>query len=149
MARLNMVQINVTHELPELVNHLQQLEQKLDGDLTPLMESIGSLLENSTRQRFEDKQSPNGISWASLMPSTLKKKRNKNSKDSAILVESGQLSDSFSFDANHQRVIVGTDKFYGKFHQFGTKKMVARSFLGLSQDDKDGINELIASFLGN
>jgi phage gpG-like protein len=30
---------------------------------------------------------------------------------------------------------VGTNVFYGKFHQYGTRKMVARPFLGMNATD--------------
>lgn len=143
------MQINVTDQIPALNEHLTALQQRLNGDLTPLMQAIGSLLEGSTRQRFADKVSPNGVAWAVLMPSTVKAKNGRSN----ILVDSGDLIRSITFHASNDSVVIGTDRPYGKYHQTGTKKadgstkMVARPWLGLSQQDQFDINDLIMDFL--
>lgn len=143
------MQIDVTHDIPALNEHLTALQQRLNGDLTPLMQAIGSVLEGSTRQRFADKQSPNGVAWAVLMPSTVKAKNGRSN----ILVDSGDLIRSITFHASNDSVVVGTDRPYGKYHQTGTKKangttkMVARPWLGLSQQDQFDINDLIVGYL--
>lgn len=143
------MQIDVTHDIPALNEHLATLQQRLNGNLTPLMQAIGSVLEGSTRQRFADKQSPNGVAWAVLMPSTVKAKNGRSN----ILVDSGDLIRSITFHATSDSVVVGTDRPYGKYHQTGTKKaddstkMVARPWLGLSQQDQFDINDLIVGYL--
>ena len=143
------MQIDVTHDIPALNEHLTDLRQRLNGDLTPLMQAIGSVLEGSTRGRFADKQSPNGVAWAVLMPSTVKAKNGRSN----ILVDSGDLIRSITFHASSDSVLIGTDRPYGKYHQTGTKKadgstkMVARPWLGLSQQDQFDINDLIVGYL--
>ena len=143
------MQIDVTHDIPALNEHLATLQQRLNGNLTPLMQAIGSVLEGSTRQRFADKQSPNGVAWAVLMPATVKAKNGRSN----ILVDSGDLIRSITFHATRDSVMVGTDRPYGKYHQTGTKKadgstkMVARPWLGLSQQDQFDINDLIVDYL--
>lgn len=143
------MQIEVTSQIPELNEHLATLQQRLNGNLTPLMQAIGSVLEGSTRQRFADKQSPNGVAWAVLMPATVKAKNGRSN----ILVDSGDLIRSITFHATSDSVMVGTDRPYGKYHQTGTKKadgstkMVARPWLGLSQQDQFDINDLIVGYL--
>ena len=143
------MQIDITHDIPALNEHLTALQQRLNGDLTPLMQAIGSVLEGSTRGRFADKQSPNGVAWAVLMPSTIKAKNGRSN----ILVDSGDLIRSITFHASSDSVLIGTDRPYGKYHQTGTKKadgstkMVARPWLGLSQQDQFDINDLIVGYL--
>lgn len=143
------MQIDVTHDIPALNEHLATLQQRLNGNLTPLMQAIGSVLEGSTRQRFADKQSPNGVAWAVLMPATVKAKNGRSN----ILVDSGDLIRSITFHASSDSVLIGTDRPYGKYHQTGTKKadgstkMVARPWLGLSQQDQFDINDLIVGYL--
>ena len=143
------MQIDVTHTIPALSEHLTDLQQRLNGDLTPLMQAIGSVLEGSTRGRFADKQSPNGVAWAVLMPSTIKAKNGRSN----ILVDSGDLIRSITFHASSDSVAIGTDRPYGKYHQTGTKKangetkMVSRPWLGLSQQDQFDINDLILDYL--
>lgn len=136
------MQIHVTHHFPALVNHLTDLQQRLNDDLTPLMEKIGKALEDNTRERFATKKSPDGVSWENLMPSTQAKKGNNN-----ILVHSGDLASSILHKASSHKVVVGTPEEYGIFHQLGAVHMVARPFLGISSDDEQTINELIYDYL--
>lgn len=137
------MQIEINHDLSELNQHLTALYQRLNGDLTPLMKAIGAILENSTRERFSTKKSPDGVAWENLLPDTVKAKGNNN-----ILVDKGDLMKSITHHANADSVVVGSDRHYAKYHQSGgVNNLVARPFLGLSIDDKSTINELIESFI--
>lgn len=148
--------IDATHEFPALQENLNTLKERLNGDLTPLMQAIGVVLEGSTRQRFADKKSPTGVTWASLAPATIKRKKNKSvSKDGVTvigtLVERGDLFKSITSHANKDSVSVGTDRKYGIWHQIGiaseTKDMPARPFLGISGADKDEVYNIINDYL--
>ena len=142
------MQLVVSDQLPQLAANLHALENKLGGDLTPLMDKIGALLENSTRERFETKRDPEGISWEQLKPATVARKRNKNgSIRGGILSDSGELRKSIGHIPNTQSVAVGTDRQYGQYHQTGTVHLPARRFLGLSMEDQNGINDIIRQFL--
>lgn len=152
------MQINVTSQIPVLTEHLTELRQRLNGDLTPLMQAIGGILETSTRQRFEDEISPNGVAWAILMPATVKAKNGftgilKGSPNQGSNSMEGGLMHSIRWEVSSDSLILGTDKPYGKYHQTGTQKangetkMVARPFLGLSNQDKSDIGDLINDFL--
>lgn len=137
------MQIEINHDLPELNQHLTALYQRLNGDLTPLMKAIGAILENSTRERFSTKQSPDGIAWENLLPDTVKAKGN-----SEILVDKGDLMKSITHHANADSIVVGSDRHYAKYHQSGdVNNLVARPFLGLSVDDKSTINDLIEAYV--
>ena len=142
------MQTTVNDQLSELNEHLTALYQRLNGDLTPLMRGIGTLLEGSTRDRFRTKRDPDGVAWANLAPGTIKSKNARG----GILVDYGDLMRSITYHASSQAVAVGTDRPYGKYHQTGTKvdgtqRIVARPFLGLSTDDKAEIRELINDFM--
>lgn len=147
-----MVQIIIdadSDDLPLLRDSIETLREKL-GDLTPLMDAIGGLLESGTRQRFTDKKAPDGTAWANLMPNSERAKRNtkrKTEKGGGILVFSGNLKQSITHHADPYSVTVGTPELYGVYHQFGTDDMSARPFLGLSDDDKSDIYELINEHL--
>lgn len=137
------LEIDVTHDLPVLNQHLTALYQRLNGDLTPLMKAIGAILESSTRERFSTKKSPDGIAWENLLPDTVKAKGN-----SEILVDKGDLMKSITHHANADSVVVGSDRHYAKYHQSGgVNNLVARPFLGLSEDDKSTIGDLIEDFI--
>lgn len=138
------IQINPTDEFPLLVERLTELQERLNGDLTPLMEAIGVVLENNTRQRFADKKSPDGVSWQSLAPATVKRKKN----GTKILVESGDLFRSITNRATNGKVEVGVTKDYGIYHQIGiANRLDARPFIGISDDDKDEVNNVINDYL--
>lgn len=146
--------INPTHEFPILQENLEVLYGRLDGDLTPLMRAIGVVLEGSTRQRFADKKSPDGISWANLMPETIARKKNKSVTKQGVtavgtLVEHGDLFRSVTSHADKYSVSVGTNREYDIFHQLGTQTMDERPFLGISDDDEDEIYHVINDYLGN
>ncbi len=148
------MQLDVTNEIPDLNEQLRGVYSHLNGDLTPLMQDIGTLLLRSTSDRFETKEDPDGISWKQLAPSTLQTKTNINKKNRAnvgILVESGNLADSFSQKGAMQvfqdRVIIGSDEEYAPYHQVGTKHMPKRPFLGLSSDDKSEILNALNEFI--
>lgn len=133
-------------ELGVTAEQIVQLYQKLNGDLTPLMEDIGTILMRSSEERFTTKLSPDGEYWENLMPSTVARKGDDN-----ILVDSGRLSEII-YHAYQDRVEVGTPETYGVYHQFGAKKrngedMPARPFLGLSDDDKQDIYAMINDYL--
>lgn len=121
--------------------YIEELQRHL-GDLTPLMEDIGTYLEGSTRDRFATKTAPSGVKWANLLPQTQAKKGNNN-----ILVQSGNLMQSITYHATPNSMQIIADKPYGKFHQKGTKHMVARPFLGLSADDQQEIFAIINDYL--
>lgn len=138
---MTQITLTVAHDLPKTQASLNQLQQKL-GDLTPVLDTIGQQLEDSTVDRFATKIAPDGVSWANLMPSTIVQKGNHN-----ILVESGDLASSITHHANKSSVTVGTPERYGVYHQFGTADMPARPFLGISSNDEQTIYTLINDYL--
>lgn len=135
-------------ELGVTANQIAELHQKLNGDLTPLMQDIGVILARSSKERFASKQDPDGNYWASLLPSTTKRKvQAKDGGDSQnILVASGRLS-NIIYHLSQNEVAVGTPESYGVYHQFGTNHMVARPFLGISNQDEADIYKVINQYL--
>lgn len=134
-------------ELGITIQAINQLKVKLNGDLTPLMEAIGGELESGTRQRFAQKHAPDGSYWAKLKSSTIRQKINKKGDNAGILVESGRLEESIAYQADKHSVSVGVSETYGVYHQFGTVRMDARPFLGISADDERTILEMINDYL--
>lgn len=131
------------NEIADLHGRLAAIGRRL-GDTAPVMAAIGALLEGSTRQRFADEETPDGSSWAALLPGSQKsKERNKN----AILKEFGDLMRSITYHASAAAVVIGTDRHYGQYHQSGTAKMPARPFLGLSAEDRGGIDDILTQFM--
>lgn len=137
------MQIVIHHDLDQVSGRLHKLAGNL-GDLTEPMRAIGGVLESSTRRRIaETKTAPSGKKWDRLTPATLKAKKGKGS----ILVEHGNLLGSITHEAAKDSVIVGSVMGYAVHLQQGTRKMPARPFLGLSSQDYQDIDELLADWL--
>jgi phage virion morphogenesis protein len=161
--------------------HSEPILKALNGmlaaaeDLTPLLDAIGFLLEESTRQRFTDQVDPEGRPWAPLSPAY---RASKPKNQDLILVLNGYLVGSFRHQAGKDEVRVGTDVAYAAVHQFGASipphvirargagalfwpgaahpvkqvnfpgaEIPARPFLGVSADDERGILDLANEYL--
>ena len=117
--------------------------QRLRGRLlnpAPLMQQIGMMLSNSTTERIHTKKSPDGSVWQPLAHATIKRKGHDN-----ILVDKGDLLDSITFSASSWTArIFSTDQNQGKVrgHQFGSDRLPARAIFGLSQGDREDIENL-------
>jgi len=81
------------------------------SDLTPLMARIGTNLETSVSQRFENSEGPGGIAWP-----VSHRARDTGGK---TLVDSTRLRDSIVSEADAQAARIGTNVPYAHVHQFG------------------------------
>ncbi len=122
------------------------------GDLTEVMQDIGELLLNSTKQRFRESKAPDGSAWAANSPTTLARKKGTL----PLIGETGQLAQQFSVEATATSVEIGTNKVQAAMMQFGGTKakfphlwgdIPARPFLGLSAQDEQDILDTITEAL--
>lgn len=144
------MQVTITHEFNPVIAKLTAFYQRVNGDLTPVLNGIGVILENSTRKRFETKTDPDGEKWADWKESTKKQrasyankyatKKNK-AKDlmGELMIDTRNLLDSITHHATNHSVAVGTNQQYAVHHQFGTKHMPARPIFGISAEDEGDI----------
>lgn len=138
------MRIVVHHDLDPVAGRLKKLSAALEGDLTEVMRAIGGVVESSTTRRIaETKTAPDGKRWADLSPVTVKAKKGRVS----ILVDQGDLLKSITREAARNSVIVGSIMNYAVHLQEGTKHMPARPFLGLSAQDYQDIDDLLAGWL--
>ncbi len=130
------------------------------GDLAPLMRDIGEALLTSTRDRFEAEKGPDGAPWAPLSETTKKRKTRNIDR---ILTEHGYLGGNLAYRAGSGEVEIGSPDKRARTHQFGAAKgafgatkrgapvpwgdIPARPFLGLSDEDKDDIRDIVARYL--
>ena len=133
---------------------------RLDGllaDLTPVMQEIGEALVASTTDRFAAGVSPAGAPWAPKSPATLAKyARGQDRVDSRPLHgPSLTLSRTIFHQAGSRQVEVGSNRVYAAMMQFGGQKAAfphlwgnipARPFLGLSEEDRGAIIEIVAEW---
>jgi phage virion morphogenesis protein len=145
-------------------NYLEDLDQAA-ADLTPLMDNIGALVEQSTKDRIsETNVSPEGAPW----PKSLRAQEDGGK----TLFASGILAASITHNAGRQSVEIGSNLIYagvhqtgativpksadvltfqlpgGQFVQVGSVTIPARPYLGLSADDIDDITDLTERHFG-
>jgi phage virion morphogenesis protein len=131
-------------------------------DLKKPFQEIGASLVTSTKQRFQDKESPDGDAWQAVSPAyaLTKLKGSKQNRigprDPAdILVRSGHLRNFISYLAERFELAVGSNQPYAAIHQLGgTDDMAAgpagipaRPYLGVSDDDQEEIAQILLEHL--
>ncbi len=141
---------------------LDALRRKL-SDLTDLHHEIGMYAVQSTQQRFEDGQAPNGAYW---LPSE------RSAEDGGQpLNDQGHLRDSITYDADSAGLEWGSAMPYAAVHQEGVlimpkdpggylvfragdgfvrvKSVVipARPYLGLNNEDERAIQEIAKEYM--
>lgn len=123
-------------------------------DLTPAMKQVGEYMRFRTEENFRGEQTPEGIAWLPLKPSTVARKTKKKSSINKILQDTGDLRGSIAYQTTPRRVTIGTNTMVGGYslgaiHQFGAAKrnIPARPFLGASDSDIDEIVQIILDHL--
>ncbi len=144
-----MISIEVQNR--DVLDYLDRLSHRM-GDMKPVMDAIGQRLEEHISMRFENEADPNGLPWASWKPSTLNTYPDDGNR--RILDRYGDMLKGLGHQAGHDYALVGFDKSYAAYHEYGTKHMPRRGLLFsdpgsrlLSDDDEAAILELVSSFL--
>lgn len=137
---------------------------RLDVDLDPLgdiaemlaeldLEEVGqeaveessAVLLNRIRRRFLRQVDPEGIPWEPSKAAFFRSfgigrdgKKLKRGAGGGTLFDTGTLYNSIQlYSISPLEMAIGTDVFYGVFHNEGTKTLPKREFLGFSDEDID------------
>jgi len=124
------------------VHGLKEIEAKLKKIKDPkafksAIAVLGQVVTSQTVERFEEEVDPAGQKWKAL-----KKPR----EGGLTLNQTGQLK-RISYQLFDHGVKIGPTVEYGKFHQFGTKHMEARPFLGINEENYNEIEEVLTAQL--
>ncbi len=163
--------INASFGPATVLARLEEFARQIEG-MRPAYAAIGELLTESTKQRFTASAGPDGQRWAPNAPATILArltevsgaytKAGRLSKKGAAtvmgkrpLVDTGVLQDTIRWQADNNRVEVGTNRFAGEWdggaavHHFGSKdgSIPARPFLGVSDEDEAAILEILDEFI--
>lgn len=129
-----------------LVAGLTKLADRLD-DMTPVMREVGDAIREASMEAFDREAAPDGGKWAPLSPATVRRRRGGPAH--RILQDTGMLRQSVVKRLESDRtVIVGARAQYAPYHQFGTRRLPARPFLGVSQEARQEILDAIHDWLG-
>lgn len=121
-----------------------------DLQISDLLNSVGALAETQTRRRIqEEKRSSQGEDWPELAESTKARYSalGKSTDRSRLLQFEGELMDSIQFQVSGDAAYVGSNKEYARRHQFGGGGIPAREFLGISDRNKDELEQLVVDFI--
>jgi phage virion morphogenesis protein len=97
----------------------QALHQAVDlwSDTTRLMDELGGMLIDRSRDRFERQQGPDGTAWAALSEAT----RQRRGQDAQPLRDSGALYSGLHHEPHHGYVVLAGQEIYTAIHQLGGK----------------------------
>jgi phage virion morphogenesis protein len=155
---------------------LEQLRARA-ADLKPALADIGELLAESTKRRFGASTGPDGRRWAQNSQVTIlqylgrykgsyTKKGALSSKGAArsaskkpLIGETRSLSTQIYYRLTGDGVEVGSPMIYAAVQQFGARAKAfgrapwgdipARPFLGLSEQDRADLLDLLADYLAD
>ncbi|WP_322521161.1 phage virion morphogenesis protein [Guyparkeria halophila] len=146
--------IEIDYKDRSVLNALQRLDDRLTN-LTPAMRDIAGVLTDATERAFQDEADPaTGTPWAPLTEATVGM---RGGDAHPILQRSGQLAASVTGDWGPDHAVAGTNKVYAAMQQFGGitkansmipyKEIPARPFLGIGDEDKNEILDIVRSYL--
>lgn len=139
------VTVSLTTEgLDAAIKRLSRLEGFQMAELT---DAAGSILEISTRDRFDTKLAPDGAAWVPWSEAYDDTREDRHS----LLIESGDLRDSIASYSTGGEVHVGSNMIYAAHHHFGGDEIgsgiPARPFLGISDEDEIDLADLVTGKL--
>ena len=142
------------------VQEIERLAQKLNAyALTPvqqrsLLKGLGREGEEQTEDRFDTKRDPEGRRWRDISAAYRKFLLRPSPKHpdyrgaQAPLVREGYLRDAIDSQVQgSESVLIGSTREYADYHQSAKKETRRRRFLGLSADNLDDLQALIAVFM--
>jgi phage gpG-like protein len=133
-------------------------------DYSPFLKRIAVLLQAESKRAFAESRSPEGQAWAPLKRPRNRPRERRARKQAArqgrtaaadkVLVDTGLLMMSVTAAGPGgvvaiapTSVTVGTTVPYAGYHQRGTRRMVARPFLGAGEAAINLIEQMAADFL--
>ncbi len=139
------VGIGLKIDSSDLVVIQNKMAKFLSGfkDKKPILDKVGFILENSARGRIEStKDKPDGSKWKDWSKDYAKTRHENQS----LLMSTGHMLSSISYRVFKDKTVVGSRMPYSAFIQDGTKKMVSREFLGMSNEDARNIINAITAW---
>lgn len=119
-----------------LIKTLNRVEDSISPTaIGQSLDAAASVLVGRIRQRFLQERDVQGNSWTKSEAARREGRR--------TLLKTGRLFRSiqaFKVDSNTRAV--GTDVPYAKFHQFGTRYLPKRSFIGANSSDIEAITDV-------
>lgn len=134
-------------------------------DMRPVMDDMGEYLVRSTKQRFPESIAPDGTPWAPKSPATIEAYQRRGDPVSfrPLIGPTRALSTTISHEAGSDFVRWGSNRIQAAVMQFGAAEgafgrmangspipwgaIPARPFLGLSEQDRTAILDIVEEWL--
>lgn len=132
-------------DISELLKVEKAFQRVAKSEVTTLLSDIGSLLEDSARERvYDTKESPEGAPWADWSERYALTRGPQHS----FLYGKGDLLDSLTHQVSGDVLEVGATREYAATHQYGDedRNIPARPYLGISEEDKDDIISIVGEW---
>jgi len=127
-----------TDGLDEALGTLRLLAAK-GKNLSPMLDELGQDEKARVLMRFEHGEAPDGTTWQAL-------KQPRPRGGGKPLQDTGVLMGSITAQVHGNTLQVGSATDYAHYHQFGTKHIPARPFLGVTDDLLASIKELTHAY---
>jgi phage virion morphogenesis protein len=160
--------IKVDAQYTEVLDALGRLAGQDGGLVSVGLKALGQAMLKSTRARFDAQRAPDGTAWVALNAEYAKGKRGTKILQGSGMA--GGLLGSITAQIYGNTLLIGTNKIYGRAHQFGVtivprnyptlvfrmngrlfwaRKVTipARPYLGLSAEDRAEIPLVIQDVL--
>lgn len=156
--------ITQEYTIDEVTPLLDRLQLHL-GDMTSVMEDLGELLVEQTKERFKSGTGPDGTRWAPTSETTLDayRARRERADPRPLLGPTKRLSDDVFSQAGPSSVEWGSSLIYSAVMHFGAAKgafgqtsrgssipwgdIPARPWLGVAEDDEPEIIATLQNWL--
>ncbi len=126
--------------LDGLADRLQQMATRAGSiDLSRPLAVTAQLLVSDAKQCFATATDPNGGSW----PPLKRPSKRRGGASAKPLRDTDRLMASITGQVQGNTASVGTNVSYAPFHQFGTKYIPPRRFLGVSAKTRTRIEGLV------
>ena len=156
------MKINIKIKDKKALQALNFLARRGD-DLSPAMQAIAGVLVDNIEEAFQSEQAPNGETWVPLSDTTIKQREKFGYWLGQKLQQTGRLANSITSAFGKDYAVAGTNVTYAATQQFGAGRgsfgsdrhgrfipwgdIPARPFLGLSNEGRREIEEIIARFI--
>lgn len=138
------VEINL-HEINKLAQKMNSFVLS-GGDKAGLLKSLGLVIEEQTKERFDFERDPQDDPWRKLTDAY--KKRKGLISTGGILVKEGYLRGSIENQLKgNDSIIVGSPMEYAGYHQDAKKEDRRRPFLGFSTSNIIELQESVDVFM--
>ena len=126
------------------------------GDKAALLNSLGGVIEDQTKERFDTKRDPDGNAWRKitekyrkylLLPKSEKHPVNYTGAEPPLVREGG-LRDSIEHQLmGNDAVLIGATAKYADYHQSAKKENRRRKFLGFGTDNIIELQDAVDEFM--